>query len=91
MMIRLKIAEIDIVIDETKEEVDTTYLKASKKQKELCKKGKQIKEEELLDYTKSELANKTENKKKTRKRVLVRIKIERDQLHQFKYITNYIG
>ena len=45
----------------------------------------------MLDYTESELANDTEKEKKTRKRVLVRIKKERDWLHQFKYLTKHIG
>ena len=89
-MIRLKIADIDIIGNKTKEDVDTTYLKASEDWKELHEKGKQIREEELLDYAESELANKIENEKKIRKRVLAKIKKEKDQLYQFKYLTKYI-
>ena len=40
MMIRLKIADIDIIGDEIREEVDTACTKASEDWKELCKKGK---------------------------------------------------
>ena len=40
MMIRLKIADIDAISNETKEEVDAAYLKASEDWKELYEKGK---------------------------------------------------
>jgi len=49
MMIRLKIVEIYVIGYKIREEVDAAYIKASEDWKELCKKGKQIREEELLD------------------------------------------
>ena len=69
-----------------------TQLKEAKDQfKQLLKKGKEIREKELLEYNTMDLPTETTEQQKYRLKVIKRIIKEKRRNQDFKYITKYIG
>ena len=81
------------VIDNCEEvtEVEEMIKKAQEEWDEIVHKGKEIRENELLDYHHSEVICETEDQRKTKKKILSGIKKNMNKMHSFHYLSRHVG
>ena len=58
---------------------------------DIIKKGKQIRENELLDYHYSEVSCENDDQRKTKEKILSGIKKSMNKMHSFHYISRHVG
>ena len=73
------------------DQVNENINKAQQEQEELKVKGKEFRENNLIDFSSIEVNNNTEKEKKLQKQILQRIKKERYRNHTFKFLTKHIS
>ena len=57
----------------------------------MIEKGIEIREQEVLDIHECEIRNETAREKALRKKLIARIKKDKQRLHSFKYLTRNVG
>ena len=88
---RRQVAQIGNTDNSILEEISKKLHNAKKDWEDLKNKGKEYRENELLDFSLIEINNDTEKEKKLRKKILQRIKKEQYRNHAFKYLTKHIS
>ena len=84
--------EADVIDDyEEVTEVEEMIKKAQEEWDEIVYKGKEIRENELLDYHHSEVIYKTEDQRKIKKKILSGIKKNMNKMHSFHYLSRHVG
>ena len=84
-------AEIDKIhlqeLDEVKQELE----RAKVQWKDIVERGKEIREQEILDYHYSVVSSEDENQRKMKKKIIAGIKRKLFKTHTFHYISRHVG